>query len=828
MPKQQIIKAIFDIRPINPATKKVDFEFIEKLKPEVNLKPQKQKIVLTEIPYSKILPVKAEAKSNFKDEILVELQENLSKNIDLKEELSLFGGRLVSSNLNLKPKPVLDLKNNSDFDFSPSENIEQFRNEFAKIFSNQEFKAPIALPTKSITPPPYLPWGPEIINSLKTAEVINLSPVARNIDIALEEFKRGYFDSDIEENSASYILEAAEKKASKTLIYFTLGLFIFFGLTLFSVGTFNLKDRILQKSNQAYINLNLAQENLSQFNFFEAASSFALAARNFELLNEDLKKANSVFSVLDKVTLGGTSDVSSLLKAGGLISGAAVSLFEALGKLSEANLISLVYSHTDSSSSNILTILFEFRLNLIQASRNLNEAKALIANSDTNLISESEIQKFEEFRKKLPEFNKFVDKSIRYSEALMAILGQAGSQRYIILFQNSSELRPTGGFPGSYALVEFNKGVMGKFVVDDIYNPDGQMKEKIIPPKPLQKITPNWGMRDANWFVDFQSSAKKTAEFYYKDTGILVDGVLAVNVDLIPEILKITGPLEMADFGLTLDSENFIKEVQKEVEYQRTKSDGRPKQILVEFAPKFLDKLSNLDKEGWVRIFAILVSGLERKDILGYFAEPRLQNFALENGFAGEIKQTSSDSDYLMAVHSNIMGSKTDAVIDNSMILKIESGELNNFIHTLEITRNHKGGDLGFYKKRNNDYVRVLLPEDVEIIQVSGNDSLEINPLIDYKTQGFTSDPDLERYESKAEKSGNIEIFQEGGKKAIAFWMIIEPGEAKKVVLTYKTPAYKNIYFQKQPGAKSSLKVILNGRILFDAGFFSDQNIGLE
>lgn len=814
MSKQLITKAVFDIRPISPVTKKVDFEFIDNLNAEVNLKPPSQNTVLEESLDSKILPIKNLARSNAKDEILIQLAENLSKDIDLKQELSLFGGRLIDSKL--------DFKAVKSFDRSAHENIKKFRSEFSKIFSREEFK---------VSPPLDLPWAPETISSFKKDEIINLSPVARNIDIALEEFKRGYFEPKVEESKIdedfnSLVLEAAEKKASKRLIYFALGLFVFFGLALLSLESLNLKDRILQKSNQAYINLNLTQENLSQFNFFEAASSFALAARNFELLNEDLKKANSILTVLDTVTLGGTSDVSNLLKVGELISGAAVSLYEALGEISQVNLISVIQKKEDS---NILKILSEFRLDLIQASRNLNEANSLIVDSNIDSIAESEREKFEEAKVRLPEFNNFVDKTIRYSEALMTILGQSGPQRYLVLFQNSSELRPTGGFPGSYALVEFNKGVMEKFAVDDIYNPDGQMKEKIIPPKPLQKITPNWGMRDANWFVDFQSSAKKVAEFYYKDTGILVDGVFAVNVDLIPEILKITGSIEMAEFGLTLDSDNFIREVQKEVEYQRTKGEGRPKQILVEFTPRFLERLSNLDKEGWVKIFALLVSGLEKKDILGYFADPRLQNFALENGFAGEIKDSENyGSDYLMVVHSNIMGSKTDAVIDNSMVLKIESDQSKNLIHNLEITRTHKGGDLAFYKKRNNDYVRILLPEDAEIIEITGNDSLEFNPLTDYKTQGFVSDPDLERYESRAQKFGNIEILREGSKKVVAFWMLIDFGQTKTVRLSYKTSSYKNIYFQKQPGAKNALKVILDNRTLFDENLSSDQNIGLE
>ena len=461
-------------------------------------------------------------------------------------------------------------------------------------------------------------------------------------------------------------------------------------------------------------------------------------------------------------------------------------------------------------------------MNLIQASRNLNQAGSLISGSDTSLIPESEKKKFDEFKVKLPEFNGFIEKAIGYSDVLMKIFGQSGPQRYILLFQNSSELRPTGGFPGSYALVEFDKGVMKKFMVDDIYNPDGQMKEKIIPPRPLQRITPNWGMRDANWFVDFRTSAKKVAEFYYKDTGILVDGVTAINVDLVPEILKITGPIEMPEFELILNSENFIPEVQREVEYERTKGDGQPKQILVEFGPKLLERLSGLGKEGWVNLFALLVSGVEKKDILAYFADSRLQDFAASNGFAGEIKET--DSDFLMIVHSNIMGSKTDAVIDNSVSLNIETDSSDGLIHDLEIKRKHKGGELGFYNKKNNDYVRILVPEDADLVSINGNDVFETGSLLDYRKADFVSDPDLERYESRVKRvSGDAEIFYEGGKKVIAFWMITEPGQSKTVKIKYRTSVQKRIYVQKQPGLKSEFKLTFDEKALFEDNLDSDK-----
>ncbi|TSC90710.1 MAG: Uncharacterized protein G01um10142_267 [Parcubacteria group bacterium Gr01-1014_2] len=822
MHKQNITFAIFDVRPTDPAINRVNFDWISRLKPTVDLSVLNKKKKITSQETSDFSIVPAKIVSSSKD-ALQELELTLSEDIDFNKEIELFGGKLINSSKKIRSEPsyIPALKEDE------SDNFEKFRDEFSKL----------------ISPPPYLPWaphlrasegwGPEVslAENKKNSLVLDLSPAARELEATLSRFKSASskFDNYQSDIIITPFLKTSEEKTSRSILVFTFCLAATFILTFSLVKTSVLKNNIFQRSNQAYINLNSVQDNISEFKFFEAASAFSLAAKNFELMHQDLKKASAVFKVLDKVTLGGTSDTLDLIEAGKLISQAGLDLAGALEKISGINLISTILDSEAVGKTNILEVLGQFRLNMIQASRNLNQASSLIVNSDSNLIPESEKEKFDEFKARLPEFNDFIEKAINYSDALMIMLGQSINQRYVLLFQNTSELRPTGGFPGSYALIEFDKGVMKEFFVDDIYNPDGQMKEKIIPPRPLQKITPSWGMRDANWFIDFQASAKKIAEFYYKDTKILVDGVAAVNVDLVPEILKITGPLEMAEFGITLSSDNFIVEIQKEVEYQRTKGENQPKQILVEFAPKLLDRLSALNQDQWAQVFNVLVSGIENKNILVYFTDSRLQDFALLNGFAGEIKGLPG-RDYLMINHANIMGSKTDAVIDNSVSLSIDNS--GNNLHTLEIKRFHKGGEFGFYNKKNNDYVRVLLPDDAELIELNGNDPFEFSPLLDYSGQGFISDPDLEKYESGIQKvtssAGEIEILSEGGKKVIAFWMVIEPGQSKTVKIKYKTRAQKRIYIQKQPGLKSDFKLIFNTKTLFDEKLSSDKNIGLE
>ncbi len=818
--RQNITFAIFDVRPIDRTTGQTDFDFINSLKANLDLSNRERKVFASEMAEHSILAVSKPAISSGSEELLAELQVNLAQTLDLKKEVKAFGGVVIDAPAPLRQKAlrIKPAKKEKDLEF---DNLKDFRKEFSKIFSPAGGEEAILTDSKTIVPPPYLPWAPHLRASEEWGpepRVLNLSPAARELDAVIEGFKPSEFQASV---GPVISISDFRDKISGSVKYFASGLVILFMLSFLGLRFLNIKTGIVENSSQAYLNLSLARNSLFKSDFFEAASSFALAAENFEVLQDDLSKAGSLFKVLNTLTLGSVSNVSKLVEAGELISQAGTDIGRAINKINEVNFVSVIQ---EGAETNILEVLSSLRLDLVQAGRNINQAQALLSGVDLGFLPESERMKFEDLRSELPRINDFMAKAVEYPNSLMAILGQSGPQRYLVLFQNTSELRPTGGFPGSYALIEFENGVMKEFFVDDIYNPDGQMKEKIIPPQPLQKITPNWGLRDSNWFPDFELSAKKAAEFYYKDTKILVDGVIAVNVDLVPEVLKITGPIEMPDFGVVLNSDNFLAEVQEEVEYLKTK--GQPKEILVEFAPKFLERLSSLSQEDWIKVFALLVEAVDKKDILAYFVDSRLQNFAVSNGLAGKIEDV--DSDYLMVVHSNVMGSKTDAVIDNSVYLKIEKDPEGDLVHTLEIERRHNGGQLGFYNKKNNDYIRILLPEDAELIGVSGNDFFDTSPIVNYDQAGFVSDPDLERYESRIGKTGGIESFNDSGKKVFAFWMTAEPRQTKKAVIRYKTSDYGSLYVQRQPGAKSGLKAVFEGKTLFDESLSSDKNITLE
>ncbi|MBU0618859.1 DUF4012 domain-containing protein [Patescibacteria group bacterium] len=73
-------------------------------------------------------------------------------------------------------------------------------------------------------------------------------------------------------------------------------------------------------------------------------------------------------------------------------------------------------------------------------------------------------------------------------EVLPALLGHPESKKYLLMFQNDTEKRPTGGFMTAYATLNVESGKVRAEGSQDIYTLDAKFKQRLEPPEPIKKI----------------------------------------------------------------------------------------------------------------------------------------------------------------------------------------------------------------------------------------------------------------------------------------------------------------------------------------------------
>lgn len=589
----------------------------------------------------------------------------------------------------------------------------------------------------------------------------------------------------------------------------------FSGWLLFQKGK-ALQASVLRQGEGGYSALLEAAGHMKQkdyekavISFEQASSLFAAASEETAFFTETMIQGMAMVPGLSRAASG-----KHVIEAGKHFSEAG----KPLAILAEG-LMSSKDAYAQGEKISLIQLLYQSKEPLREARISLERAEESLRAVAIDDIPEEKRDQFLAVRKNLPLVLSLLVGFEKNEFLLEELLGGNGPRTYLFLLQNNHELRATGGFIGSYALVDVSQGVIRRFFVDGIFNPDGQLKENIVPPKPIQKISAGWSLHDSNWFPDFPTSAEKAIFFYEKTGGPTVDGVVTLTPTVMQKLLKVIGPIALPQYGLTVDADNFIPVIQEQVEVKYDKELNEPKKILVDLSRMLLEKVFSLqDRETTYRLGEALIAGLNEKHVLMYMRHADTQKLVDEIGWSGRVLETGKD--YLSVIHSNINGYKTDGVIDETINHQVAIEEDGSIIDIVTITRSHRGGDTPYewWNKVNADYLRVYVPKGSELLSSRGTTWEFPEPPLDYERLGFREDADVVREEEGivVDKKSGVRISLDAGKTVFGAWVYVSPKESVTVEYRYKLPfrlekkaseeneTSYSILYQKQSGSQGS------------------------
>jgi len=250
---------------------------------------------------------------------------------------------------------------------------------------------------------------------------------------------------------------------------------------------------------------------------------------------------------------------------------------------------------------------------------------------------------------------------------LPELLGANGKRSYLILIQNNMELRPTGGFIGSYALVVFKKGLLLDFKVEDVYTADGQLRGHVEPPEPIKKYLgeAGWYLRDSNFDPDFPQSAKKAAWFFQKETGLIVDGVIGVNLSVAQKILEAIGPVHLPDYQETITAENLFEKASYHSEVNFFPGSTQKKDFLNSLTNQIFYQIK--ETNNWIKVGQALLQCLEEKQIIIFSNNADVMKKIVQFNWHGGLLPNQELTDYLMIAESNFGINKVNHFIQRKI-----------------------------------------------------------------------------------------------------------------------------------------------------------------
>jgi hypothetical protein len=365
-----------------------------------------------------------------------------------------------------------------------------------------------------------------------------------------------------------------------------------------------------------------------------------------------------------------------------------------------------------------------------------------------------------------------------------------GKERtFLILFQNNLEIRPGGGYIGSFGILKVKDGKVTKLETHDLSNFDGRVPDGVKPPYPMEETLriKSWKMRDSNYSPDFAVNALKAEEFYHLGKGEeQFDGVIGITANVLTSFLKVTGLIQIEGYPGTYEDENAIIALEYQVEkafYEQGIKTGERKNIMNEMAKVIIGKVMDLGTADKLKLGNIILEDLKKKDIQLFFHDAELENKVAENDWSGTVNQNWK-KDYLMMVDANLGAFKSDYYVKRSVDYSVDlSGDVPKAV--LKITYNHTAEKKDFMTKDYVTYLRVYVPEDSWL--------------------------------EKPTNFNNPKFGDELGKKYFGSLVTVPLGQSKTVEISYTLPKEIKVDYdlliQKQAGINDvPVKVHANGR----------------
>ncbi|MFC1627229.1 DUF4012 domain-containing protein [Patescibacteria group bacterium] len=400
---------------------------------------------------------------------------------------------------------------------------------------------------------------------------------------------------------------------------------------------------------------------------------------------------------------------------------------------------------------------------------------------------------------------------------LPKLLGQEKPQKYLLIFQNEAEIRGSGGFLTAYAILETSRGKITPVLSSDIYDLDNRFGNRLPAPEPIKKYLPlvyNWHLRDMNLSPDFKVAMETFYPNYksvaqHKD----VDGIIAMDTNIVVDLLTVLGKVGVANWGEY--HADIVPECNcPQVVYKMEDYATRPthyvktdrKGMIGPLMHSILLNVMNSPKKLWPQFIEIGLENIKEKHLMFYFSDEEYQQVAESFDAAGRVKEY--DHDYFYLNDTNFAGAKSNMYITQDIEQEIDIASDGTIEKTVTITYtnpepeddcNLESGGLclnGFMR----DWVRILVPEGTELIEVLGS---EVDA---------TTSKDL-------------------GKTIIEAFFELRPESRSKLVFKYRLPFkaegdYK-LLIQKQPGAKNHHYTITLGDIQEEFDLDGDKELTL-
>lgn len=306
--------------------------------------------------------------------------------------------------------------------------------------------------------------------------------------------------------------------------------------------------------------------------------------------------------------------------------------------------------------------------------------------------------------------------------------------RLLFLAQDTWELRPSGGFIGSFGILEIGNGKLDLVSYKDATTLP-YPEPAVLAPEPLQSVLPHpWSLTGAGWWPNFPQSAASAQKIFRASGGTRVDGVIAATDDFSEDLIRgIGGTITVPGYPDILTPDNVAERVLYHVELKRPLEKPR-KRFLTLLTHELFSKLQDVPKQHNETLLDALATALRARHLQIQLNDPDLNRAFDAAGWNGAMTPPER-GDFFSIADADMGTDKATRLVDRHIVYHVRPTGNGRLGASVTITTRNQGEYIPIINTRFHSYLRIYAPKGASL---ATPDATRFDTLVQEES-GFTT-----------------------------------------------------------------------------------------
>ncbi|MGO9872242.1 MAG: DUF4012 domain-containing protein [Acidimicrobiia bacterium] len=234
-------------------------------------------------------------------------------------------------------------------------------------------------------------------------------------------------------------------------------------------------------------------------------------------------------------------------------------------------------------------------------------------------------------------------------DALIDMLGGSGPRRFLIFSQNPDEVRPTGGFIGTYGVLSTSNGHVTLDDFDSTSSWYSTHPQAALQPAqaalPLHLDSPPEAqtIANVNATADFSAAGTLAATLWSRGGEPPVNGVISMTPAVMARIVGVLGPVTVPGYDETITAANLVAQVDFHTHFEAPPAGGGRKDYHVALVHVVAQQLLDAPASKWDPLAHAMAAGFDAREAMAWSNEPVIQNALVERAWDGTLPTVSGD-----------------------------------------------------------------------------------------------------------------------------------------------------------------------------------------